>query len=52
MQNIERAKEGPGENDFAVVANSPIGGNAVRSLEYPIGNIAVIMRPKDKRRQM
>jgi hypothetical protein len=47
MQDVERAAEGPGEDEFAVARDSAIGGDAVGTLKDPIGDIFAAVRPEE-----
>jgi hypothetical protein len=47
MQDVERAAEGPGKDELTVASDSAIGGDTVRALENPVGNILATLRPEE-----
>jgi hypothetical protein len=47
MEDVEGAAEGPGEDELAVAGDGAVGGDAVRALKDPIGNIFATERPKE-----
>jgi hypothetical protein len=47
MEDVKGATEGPRENELTVASDSAIGGDTVRALENPVGNILATLRPEE-----
>jgi hypothetical protein len=47
IEDVERAAEGPGKDELAVAGDGAVGGNAVRALKDPIGDIFAAEGPEE-----